>query len=183
MAGEAAFMAAASPARRAEFAAGRHCARAALARFGVPAGPVPIGSRRQPVWPSGFVGSITHCEGYAAAAVARRTTHRGVGIDAERIGAVTPDLYGDLFTGPERDGIARVQARLRPVVSAILFSAKEALYKAQFAPFGLPLDFQDCELRIRGRQILVIRPAGLQTVGGFAGSPGRVLTAFGFPVP
>ena len=47
--------------RRREFATARACARAALAKLGVPAAPIVPGSRGAPQWPPGVVGSITHC--------------------------------------------------------------------------------------------------------------------------
>ncbi|MBX6384282.1 MAG: 4'-phosphopantetheinyl transferase, partial [Microbispora sp.] len=77
------FIAQAVDRRRREFVTGRHCARLALARIGVPPGPIPRGERGAPVWPAGTVGSITHCSGYRAAAVAPAHLARAIGIDAE----------------------------------------------------------------------------------------------------
>jgi hypothetical protein len=65
-------MASAVPRRRAEFAAGRACARAALRRLGINGWPLLVGSKREPLWPAGVVGSITHTDGLVAAAVSRR---------------------------------------------------------------------------------------------------------------
>src|SRR3954466_8638481 len=56
--------------RRLEFGRGRQCARAALRRLGVPDGPLPSGSQREPLWPAAAIGSITHTEGLCVAAVA-----------------------------------------------------------------------------------------------------------------
>src|SRR5690242_12311145 len=53
--------------RRKEFATGRACARAALARLGRPSAAVLRGPGGAPQWPEGVVGSITHCVGYRAA--------------------------------------------------------------------------------------------------------------------
>jgi 4'-phosphopantetheinyl transferase EntD len=58
---ELAFVARAVPQRRAEFATARHCARNALAELEVAPAPILTGANREPVWPHGFVGSITHC--------------------------------------------------------------------------------------------------------------------------
>ena len=68
---EAAIVARAVERRKDEFATIRRCARTALAELGVPAGPILPGVRGAPVWPAGIVGSMTHCVGYRAAAVAR----------------------------------------------------------------------------------------------------------------
>lgn len=58
--------------RRREFGTVRHCARQALQRIGLPdAIPILPDADGVPGWPSGVVGSMTHCEGYRAAVVAR----------------------------------------------------------------------------------------------------------------
>ena len=67
---EWAAIARATESRRREFATGRACARAAMARLGLPAVAVLPGPRGAPQWPEGVAGSITHCAGYRAAAVA-----------------------------------------------------------------------------------------------------------------
>jgi 4'-phosphopantetheinyl transferase EntD len=52
-----------APRRREEFLLGRCAARLALRKAGLRYDlPVLRGSRREPCWPDGFVGSITHCE-------------------------------------------------------------------------------------------------------------------------
>ncbi|MEX2466343.1 MAG: hypothetical protein WD995_05500, partial [Gemmatimonadota bacterium] len=74
------------PKRRIEFARGRHCARAALVRAGWDRGfvEIPVGAERQPVWPAGFTGSITHCDGLVAAVATRLGPNlTAIGLDAE----------------------------------------------------------------------------------------------------
>ena len=44
--------------RRREFAAGRACAREALAKLGLPPVPILRGEKREPLWPQGIVGSL-----------------------------------------------------------------------------------------------------------------------------
>ena len=127
----------AGPRRRAEFAAGRSCARAALARLGVPAGPILPGPAGQPQWPPGVTGSITHCAGYQACAVARTADVTAIGIDAEPDAGLPAGLIDKVATGPERAWIAR-QAATRPTVSwdRLLFSAKEAACKLWYPLTG-----------------------------------------------
>jgi 4'-phosphopantetheinyl transferase EntD len=110
---EEAVMHTAGPRRRAEFAAGRLCARAALARLGVPAAPILPGPAGQPRWPAGVTGSITHCAGYRACAVARTTNVAAIGIDAEPDAALPAGLIDMVATGPERAWIRR-HAAARP---------------------------------------------------------------------
>jgi 4'-phosphopantetheinyl transferase EntD len=69
--------------RRREFTTARSCARSALAALGVAPMPILPGERGAPQWPPGFVGSITHCAGYRAAAVARSRDVLTIGVDAE----------------------------------------------------------------------------------------------------
>src|SRR5829696_6355628 len=80
---ECAVIASAVEKRQREFATVRYCARAALAKLGVPPSPLLPGDRGAPNWPDGIVGSMTHCERFRAAAVARSSEVLTIGIDAE----------------------------------------------------------------------------------------------------
>jgi 4'-phosphopantetheinyl transferase EntD len=69
--GEKAALGRVSAIRRHEFTQARRCAHRALIELGFPAAPIVRGAHHEPIWPNGIVGSITHCRGYIAAAVAR----------------------------------------------------------------------------------------------------------------
>ena len=75
----------ASRKRQVEFLAGRHCAREALRVCAPELAEMPIGSgsHREPIWPPGIVGSITHTAQFASVAVASRSHARAIGIDCE----------------------------------------------------------------------------------------------------
>jgi len=81
--GEEDLVASAADGRRSEFVTARRCARRALAKLGLPSMPIRQGPSREPLWPAGIAGSITHCAGYRAAAVAELAALAGLGIDAE----------------------------------------------------------------------------------------------------
>ncbi|NAZ84807.1 4'-phosphopantetheinyl transferase superfamily protein [Kineococcus sp. T90] len=134
---ELAAVAAARPERRREFFTGRWCARAALLLLGCDPVALPPGPRRAPVWPEGFVGSITHCPGYRAAAVARRAEVAALGVDAtphEPLPAGVLELVAD---AGERAQLRALAARLPGVhADRVLFSAKESLLKAWSALDG-----------------------------------------------
>jgi 4'-phosphopantetheinyl transferase EntD len=131
--------------RRHEFVTGRACARQALARLGAPVGAIPAGSRGEPLWPDGVVGSITHCAGYRAAAVAWSAEVAALGIDAEPDDPLPEGVLEQVAFGRELD----VVAAGGPVdVGRLLFSAKEAVYKAWFPLAGRALGFEDVELSI-----------------------------------
>lgn len=114
--------------RRHQFEMGRSLARAAMAQLGEPPVPILCGARREPLWPSGIVGSITHCSTYGAVAVARRDRVRTIGIDVEVRGRVSEDLIDFISTPAERS-----QQRVTgPDWPTALFAAKEAVYKAWY---------------------------------------------------
>src|SRR5215470_11453752 len=144
---EEAVMRTAGPRRRAEFAAGRLCAREALARLGVPAAPILPGPAGEPRWPEGVTGSITHCAGYRACAVARTTDVTAIGIDAEPDAALPAGLIEKVATGPERAWIRRHAGAAPGAGPAgagpaavcwdrLLFSAKEAACKLWYPLTG-----------------------------------------------
>lgn len=146
---EQAVMARAVARRRREFAAGRVCARRALARLGIAPLPLLPGPRGDPQWPLGIVGSITHCDGYCACAVARRADLAALGIDAERHRPLPTGLVHEIAVAEELAMVRRLTTR-RPEVAwdRLLFSAKEAVYKAWSPSAGGYLDFTDARVDI-----------------------------------
>lgn len=133
--------------RRREFAAGRACARAALVALGRPVEPIGRDPDRAPRWPAGVVGSITHCAGYVAAAVAAVATARSLGVDAEPNQPLPADVLATVASATERRWLAA--APPGPVCwDRLLFSAKESVYKAWRPLAGTWLGFEDVELTI-----------------------------------
>jgi 4'-phosphopantetheinyl transferase EntD len=130
--------------RRLEFTTGRACARAALAELGIPSVAVPAGPQGAPLWPAGVVGSITHCDGYRACAVARARDLVTLGVDAEPDKPLPAGLIGDIALEPERQWL-QAAAQRSPGVSwdRLLFSIKESVYKAWFPLARRWLGFED----------------------------------------
>ena len=133
--------------RRQEFATARNCARRALARLGLPRGPLLPGLDREPLWPSGVVGSITHCNGYRAAAVARREDFLSIGIDAEPHGELPKDVLASVAL-PEEQAWLKTRSGEGVCWDRVLFSAKESVYKAWFPLAGRWLGFEDALIHI-----------------------------------
>jgi len=167
---EAAAVSRAVPKRRQEYATVRLCAREALAAIGVPPVPLVPGERGAPAWPAGVVGSMTHCAGYRAAAVARAADVAALGVDAEP-DLPLPDGVRDLVASA--DELAALPAAGGPCWERLLFCAKEALYKAWFPLTRRWLDFTEAEVRIAPDGTFTARV----TVPG-ARLGGRVLTGF-----
>lgn len=135
--------------RRAEFATARACARAALRRLGHPECAIPVGPRGEPRWPPGVVGSITHCAGYRAGAVASQADLLALGIDAEPNEPLPERIAAEVASEEELASIRRL-AHAAPDVrwDRLLFSAKEAVYKAWFPLTHDRLGFDDAVLSI-----------------------------------
>jgi 4'-phosphopantetheinyl transferase EntD len=175
--------------RRREFTTARACAREALAQLGLPAQPIPTGARGEPLWPQGVVGSITHCAGYRACAVAPASELLTIGIDAEVDDALPPGVLGDIALPEERRWI-EVAAAADPGTSwdRLLFSIKESIYKAWFPLTVSWLGFEDASVAIDREQgtfaarLLVPGPVvDGRRIGGFDGrwlaAEGLVLSA------
>lgn len=146
---EEALIARAVDKRRREFTTARGCARSALAALGVPPVPIVPGDRGAPQWPPGFVGSITHCAGYRAAAVAHARDIVTIGLDAEPDG-VLPARVLDAISLPDERARVRSLAATAPGAcwDRLLFSAKEATFKAWFPLQRRWLGFEDAEITV-----------------------------------
>jgi len=180
---EEALVANAVPKRRREVAAGRACARRALALLGAPVCALPADADRVPRWPAEVAGSITHALDYVAAAVAWQRDHRSLGIDAELLGRVEPGLEHLIATAGERDWLAAHPEPRRDELRTLLFSAKEAAFKAQFPLTREMVDFLDAsvvvweaqgafEVTFHARALHALPPVP----GRFAIGAGRIVT-------
>ncbi|WP_151720176.1 4'-phosphopantetheinyl transferase family protein [Gemmobacter serpentinus] len=127
------------PKRQSEYLAGRICAALALRAAGLPE---VLGLQgRAPVWPAGAAGSISHSDSRVVAAVSR--DHAALGVDCETI---MPEDQARTLTGMI---MTPAETALRPetiglaAFLTLVFSAKEALYKAISARHARMLEFHD----------------------------------------
>lgn len=175
-----------APKRQMEFAAGRTCAREALARLGVPACAIPRGRGREPVWPEGVVGSITHCEGYCAAAVAYAGQVPSLGIDAEPDEPLPGGVLPMIARKEEVERLLRRRTESEHNMDRILFSAKESTYKAWYPLAQRWLNFDDVcidivpgsksfSLELLGQACSEVRP--MRFAGRYMIRNGLILTA------
>jgi 4'-phosphopantetheinyl transferase EntD len=144
---EAELVAASSPKRRAEFTAGRNAARAALALIEAPVQPILRSPQRVPIWPSGFVGSITHCSEFCCAVVARSSQIISLGFDAETIDPLEDSISQLICVPDEWDHFSRLPELHGTNWAKLTFSAKEAFHKCHNPLTGELLDFQDVSVR------------------------------------
>jgi 4'-phosphopantetheinyl transferase EntD len=144
---EKAVVAGASDKRRREFTGVRVCARLALARAGFRPAPILPGPTGAPQWPSGVVGSVTHCDGYRAAAVARDAAFAAIGIDAEPNAPLPAGVLAKVASESEQAALAALARQTREICwDRMIFSAKEAVYKAWSPATGRWLGFTDAEV-------------------------------------
>lgn len=135
------------PKRRSEFAAVRGCARQAMEKLGVAPRAIARGDSGEPVWPAGLIGSMTHCEGYRAASLARSGDLASLGIDAEPHQELPEDVIVSVALPTENERLRRLAERDPSVHwDRLLFSAKESVYKAWFPLMAQWLDFLEADI-------------------------------------
>jgi 4'-phosphopantetheinyl transferase EntD len=186
----------AGPRRRAEFATSRRLAHASLHALGHPDAGAPLGVDADglPVWPGGVVGSLSHCPAACVVAVASADEAglRSLGVDVE-LAEPLPAGVGPLVLFPGDAGFLALD--LAPdapgVVARIVFSAKEAAYKAIFPRHRTSLDFDAMTIHgsvdASGRAGSLTAtlqldvppsPAGTAIPGRFCLVDGLIVTAF-----
>lgn len=178
----------AAPKRLGEFLAGRLAAREALRRFGLGDHVVAIGSARDPRWPAGFEGSISHSllQGRGMALCAVRPGQAGMGLDLEAW--LEDEQACNLWSGIVNDEEwARLQrCPLGPALGlTLVFSAKESLFKALYPRVGRYFDFLDARWLAMTEQTLTLElrseltpdlPVGWHCTLHWQRLPGGVLT-------
>ena len=136
-----------------EFAHGRKHARIALAQLGLACASMPMAKDRSPLWPPGFIGSISHVpadplhkqSGQVVAVVARAGNCNGLGVDLERTRLLQPENWNAFLTEEELKSLALRPVTQRSTVAHALWSAKEASMKA----WRQPLEAHDIEIRLQ----------------------------------
>ena len=102
---------------------------------------------RSPIWPAGFVGSLSHSDDWVWGCVARKTDVLSIGIDTELIAsnAIRQDVEDTIATDSEWHLVG--QLGLSPEETfTLVFSAKEAFYKCWYPLVKTYFDFFDVEI-------------------------------------
>ena len=192
---EEAMIAGAVEKRRREFLAGRSYARQALSELGC--GPVAILSEpsRAPIWPPGFIGSISHSASFCAAIAAHTSDIAAIGLDLESDVPLDVDLVPVVCLEADLDGRLMIERSLGVDLPKLIFVIKEAFYKSYYPMAGSFLDFTDVAVRVdtgsRGFDALLVnaeRPSfgGRRQISGKFGHVEAILFAIShvcaFPV-
>lgn len=157
--------------RRAEFAAGRSAARAAMAGLNLPPLPIPMGEDRAPVWPAGVTGAISHCESACLAVAGHAARWRGLGLDVEPLQPLDAELWPIILGPTERQG---------GLLALRSFVAKEAAYKAQYPISRTLFDFHTLRLDWSGDDFTAQFTRRIAPFASGAALPGRLVQAGGF---
>lgn len=130
--------------RLAEFAAGRQQARRLISTITGTAEPLLVGDYRQPLWPQGIIGSISHSDDYCAVAVASTGLIQDLGIDVETFEALNPEVEDLVLTASEMEATKSLEGWVRKLI----FSIKESNYKCCYRRVKAFIDFKQCEVAL-----------------------------------
>lgn len=154
------------PKRAREFRSGRTAARKCMLELGLNPAPILVGEKRDPVWPEGCVGTISHNGNYCLVMVSpfgcispNSNISGGslsLGADIEQLGRVKDHLWPRIFTDVERKYLASLGSRDADRAATAMFSAKEAFFKLQHPLTGLWLEFLDAEVSLEEENVFRI---------------------------
>lgn len=132
--------------RQLEFSTGRHCAKTALAKLGIGDFPVMRNENREPLWPKGFVGSISHCRDLCGAVIAKQTDIKAIGFDIENIRELKQEIEKLTCTPQEITWLSQQTSYTYNELVILLFSLKEAIFKCISSYSNILLSFKDCSI-------------------------------------
>ena len=137
-----------SVSRKEHYRSGRICAGEVLSKLGARGQPVLRDPQtREPLWPEGISGAITHSGNWAAAAAGKTSEVSGIGIDLEDLERRVDHRISRYVCIPEEQkwlqecGEDCLEQNLK-----IIFSAKESIFKAFFPYTRTYLHFHDARI-------------------------------------
>ncbi len=135
-----------------DFSTGRYCARKALANIGCEKAEILMSNDKQPIWPTGHVGSISHSNSLAGAIVSKDSLIRSIGLDIETIGKIKPEMWRLLYTEAESEFLNTFTGEALAYHTTLLFGFKESFYKLQYPLTKTFLNFTDVEVKYFGNK-------------------------------
>jgi len=141
---------AANPKRLTHFCTGRFCAKQAMQGFTGHSNEILRGPGKEPLWPVGVVGSISHSDELTGAVVASSRDIISIGLDIEKIGRVKSEMWDNLFTPDEKHYLASLPEEEKPLYTTLFFTMKESFYKLQYPLTKFRLWFDEVEIRKNG---------------------------------
>jgi len=138
------------PKRQSSFFNGRLCAEQTLIKLGE-SPRLNIGKLKQPIWPNGVIGSISHCDGMALAIATSQMNIHGIGIDIESIldSKTLNAIRQSALSEDERNRIPDWKQDIglcENTLVTVIFSLKESFYKSVFNYVNRVLEFNAIEV-------------------------------------
>ena len=136
--------------RKEHYRSGRICAGEVLSKLGTPGQPgLRDPQTREPLWPEGISGAITHSGNWAAAAAGKTSDVLGIGIDLEDLERrVDPRISRHVCIPEEQKWLQECGEDSLEQNLKIIFSAKESIFKAFFPYTRTYLHFHDARILI-----------------------------------
>ena len=137
-----------SVSRKEHYRSGRICAREVLSKLGTLGQPVLRDPQtREPLWPVGISGAITHSGNWAAAAAGKTSDVSGIGIDLEDLERrVDHRISKHVCLPEEQKWLQECEEDFLEQNLKIIFSAKESIFKAFFPYTRTYLHFHDSRI-------------------------------------
>jgi phosphopantetheine--protein transferase-like protein len=132
--------------RRYEFSAGRLCARKALKQLGIDNCILTQDENGEPLWPEQITGTISHSKKWAAAAVSTTNDIIAIGFDIETVSRISSDILKRIITEKEKELLDKKDKQDAQIYAALIFGAKEAIYKALSKLYSKTLRFKDVSI-------------------------------------
>ncbi len=134
--------------RRRMSGAALHAARILLAERGLVDVSIPRAPSGEPLWPAGIAGSLAHDDEMAVAAIGSAAEFSAIGIDVEPSVPLPADISTLVRHKDDRPGMWDGY----PLGVRLLFSAKEAVYKAVFPVDHVILDYGEIAVDLENGQ-------------------------------
>ncbi len=137
-----------SVSRKEHYRSGRICAGEVLSKLGARGQPVLRDPQtREPLWPEGISGAITHSGNWAAAAAGKTSDVLGIGIDLEDLERqVDSRISRHVCIPEEQKWLQECGEDFLDKNLKIIFSAKESIFKAFFPYTRTYLHFHDARI-------------------------------------
>jgi phosphopantetheine--protein transferase-like protein len=132
--------------RRYEFSAGRLCARKALKQLGIDNCILTQDENGESMWPEQITGTISHSKKWAAAAVSTTNDIIAIGFDIETVSRISSDILKRIITEKEKELLDKKDKQDAQIYAALIFGAKEAIYKALSKLYSKTLRFKDVSI-------------------------------------
>lgn len=157
--------------RQAQFLAGRLAAQNSLHANNYKPVNIGIGSHKQPIWPSGVIGSISHASNISISTVLDTDMHSGCGLDIQALLTVDEIKHSISIILSQQDQIifpTLKDSLANSQLETLIFSAKESYFKSVFNSIGkyfnfndisiISLDTQHQTIKLRSHNSSVIKP-------------------------